>query len=173
MKTTKYTKWLLAACMLLAAPVFTACDDDDDVVAVEIPENFAMDLSSLNIDWNETEGVVELEANNEWRAESNCTWITIDPSKGEPGDFRMFLNFEPNPYRLPRVGELTVTCGEQTGKITVTQAGCTDNTKVAPCTGNIEIESLDYATADISFVNYSEAIEGNLGLTIEEFGKGV
>ncbi len=84
MKTTKYTKWLLAACMLLAAPVFTACDDDDDVVAVEIPENFAMDLSSLNIDWNETEGVVELEANNEWRAESNCTWITIDPSKGEP-----------------------------------------------------------------------------------------
>ena len=173
MKTTKYTKWLLAACMLLAAPVFTACDDDDDVVAVELPENFAMDLSSLNIDWNETEGVVELEANNEWRAESNCTWITIDPSKGEPGDFRMFLNFEPNPYRLPRVGELTVTCGEQTGKITVTQAGCTDNTKVAPCTGNIEIESLDYATGEISFVNYSEAIEGNLGLTIEEFGKGV
>lgn len=80
MKTTKYTKWFFAACMLAASPVVTSCDDDDEVV-VQIPENFSMDLSSLNIAWNETEGVVELEANNEWRAESESPWITIDPLK--------------------------------------------------------------------------------------------
>jgi len=173
MKTTKYIKWLLGACLLSPVAMFTACDDDDDVVDVVIPEKFSMDISSLNIDWNETEGVVELEANSEWRVESSSYWISVDPSKGDPGDYRMFLNFEPNPYRLPRVGEVSVACGEQTGKITVTQAGCSDNSKVAPCTGSIEIESLDYATGEIQLSAYSEAIEGNLGLTLAQFGKGV
>lgn len=170
---TKYIKWLLSACMLSTVPLFTACDEDDDVIDIVIPENFTMDISSLNINWNETEGVVELEANSEWRVESSSSWITVDPSKGEPGDYRMFLNFVPNPYRLARVGEVIVVCGEQSGKITVTQGGCTDDSKVAPCTANIEIESLDYATGEIPFSTYAEAIEGNLGLTVEQFGKGI
>ena len=172
MKTTKYTKWFFAACMLAASPVVTSCDDDDEVV-VQIPENFSMDLSSLNIAWNETEGVVELEANNEWRAESESPWITIDPSRGEPGDFRMFLNFETNPYRLPRVGQLSVICGEQSGTITVTQAGCTDDSKVPVCTGNLEVESLDYATGEIPFSTFAGEIEGNLGLSLAQFGEGI
>ena len=169
---TKYTKWLFAACLLAASPVFTSCNDDDEVV-VQIPENFTMDLSSLNIAWNETEGVVELEANNEWRAESESPWISIDPSRGEPGDFRMFLNFEANPYRLPRVGHLTVTCGEQTGTITVTQAGCTDDSKVPVCAANLEVESLDYATGEIPFSTFAGAIEGNLGLSLAQFSEGI
>lgn len=172
MKATLKNIWLLGVSLFLSAATFTSCDNDDEVV-VQIPENFAMDLSSLNIAWNETEGVVELAANNDWKAQSGSGWISIDPSKGDPGDFRMFLNFEPNPYRLPRTGYLTVVCGEQTGTITVTQAGCTDDSKVAPCAANLEIESLDYATGEISFAPYSEMIEGNLGLSIAEFGQGV
>lgn len=172
MKATLKNKWLLGVSLFLSAATFTSCDNDDEVV-VQIPENFAMDLSSLNIAWDETEGVVELAANDEWKAQSGSGWISIDPSKGNPGDFRMFLNFEPNPYRLPRTGSLTVVCGEQTGVITVTQAGCTDDSKVAPCAANLEVESLDYASGEISFATFSEMIEGNLGLSLAEFGQGV
>lgn len=173
MKYLKYiSKWLVAASVVMSAPMFTSCDDDDDPLP-PVPTDFTLDLNSLNIAWDETEGVVEVGANSEWQATSETPWITIDPSRGEPGDYRMFLNFEPNPYRLPRTGELTVTCGEQTGRITVTQGGCTDDSKVAPCEASLEIQSLDYETGEVKFSSFSSAIEGNLGMTMEEFGRGV
>lgn len=173
MKYLKHiSKWLVAASVLMSAPVFTSCDDDDDPLP-PVPTEFTLDLNSLNIAWNETEGVVEVGANSEWQAVSETSWITIDPSRGEPGDYRMFLNFEPNPYRLPRTGELTVTCGEQTGRITVTQGGCSDDSKVAPCEASLEIQSLDYETGEVKFSAFAAAIEGNLGMTMEQFASGV
>ena len=173
MKYLKHiSKWLVAASVLMSAPVFTSCDDDDDPLP-PVPTEFTLDLSSLNIAWNETEGVVEVGANSEWQAVSETSWISIDPSRGEPGDYRMFLIFEPNPYRLPRTGELTVTCGEQTGRITVTQGGCTDDSRVAPCEASLEIQSLDYETGEVKLSTFAAAIEGNLGMTIEQFAAGV
>jgi len=78
MKT--YSKWLLASVVLLSAPVFTACsDDDNDEPVVKVPENFEMNLASLNISWDESEGVVEVAANADWKAESTDSWIMIDP----------------------------------------------------------------------------------------------
>lgn len=32
----KYSRWFVAACLLASAPMFTACDDDDEIV-VEVP----------------------------------------------------------------------------------------------------------------------------------------
>lgn len=172
MKT--YSKWLLASVVLLSAPVFTACsDDDNDEPVVKVPENFEMNLASLNISWDESEGVVEVAANADWKAESTDSWIMIDPSRGNAGDFRMYLNFEHNPYRLPRTGTVNVICGEKSGVVTVTQAGCSDDSQVAPSVASIEVESLDYATTEIPFSTFAAAIEGNLGLSIADFGKGV
>lgn len=172
MKT--YSKWLLASVVLVSAPVFTACsDDDNDEPVVKVPENFEMNLASLNISWDESEGVVEVAANADWKAESTDSWIMIDPSRGNAGDFRMYLNFEHNPYRLPRTGTVNVICGEKSGVVTVTQAGCSDDSQVAPSVASIEVESLDYATTEIPFSTFAAAIEGNLGLSIADFGKGV
>lgn len=169
----KYSKWVLASALILSTPVFTACSDDDDEPVVNIPENFEMNLASLNISWDETEGVVEVAANDNWKADSSSPWISVDPSRGDAGDFRMYLNFEHNPYRLPRTGTVEVTCGEKSGVVTVTQAGCTDNSQVAPSTTSIEVESLDYASTEVSFSAFSAEIEGNLGLTLAQFGEGV
>lgn len=169
----RYFKWMMAAGLLFISPVFTSCSDDDDEPVVKVPENFEMSLASLNISWNETEGVVEVAANEAWKAESNTPWITIDPSKGDAGDYRMFLNFVANPYRLPRVGQVSVSCGDKSGIVTVTQAGCTDDSKVEPSTADIEVESLDYATTEISFSSFASEIEGNLGLSLAQFGSGV
>lgn len=170
---SKYSKWILAAAVVMSVPAFSSCSDDDDDPVVVVPDNFGMNLSSLNISWDETEGVVEVAANEEWKATSVTPWITVDPSRGEAGDFRMYLNFENNPYRLPRTGTVEVVCGEKTGVVTVTQAGCTDNTRVAPSKASIEVESLDYATTEILLSTFAPAIEGNLGLDMAGFGKGV
>ena len=66
----KYTKWLLAAAVLCTTPVFTSCDNDDDVVVTPLPDKFSTVLSSLSVDWDETEGVVDFEAPGKWKAES-------------------------------------------------------------------------------------------------------
>jgi len=168
----KYSKWVLASAMLVSSPLFTACSDDDDEPVVQVPENFEMNLASLNVSWNETEGVVDVAANDKWKAETTCPWITIDPSRGDAGDYRMFLDLEINPFSLPRTGSVTVSCGDKTGVVTVTQAGRPVEL-VAPVEVNLEVESLDYATGEISMANYENSIVGNLGMTLAEFGAGV
>ena len=173
MKTTmKYTKWLLAAAVLCTAPVFTSCDNDDDVVITPLPEKFCTVLSSLSVDWNETEGVVDFEAPGKWKAESACEWIEVDPTSGTGGEHRLWLSVTPNPYMLPRSGEIHITCGDEYGKIVVTQAGAPAE-NVAPASMSLEVLSLDYATEELSFASAASDILGNLGLTLEEFSKGV
>lgn len=158
--------------LLVSAPFLTGCDDDDEVVLDPIPENFAMNLSSLNIDWNETEGVVDIEADNNWKAESATPWISVDPDRGEAGKDRMYLSFKDNPYALPRTGSVNVTCGDKSGVVTVTQAGRPSDL-VAPVAINLEVESLDYATGEVEMSSMAEDILGNLGLSLAEFGRGV
>lgn len=169
-KTLKY--WFLAAAAVMGAQALTACSDDDEPT-VQLPTEFNMETASLNITWDETEGYVQFGANADWRAESLSPWISVDPSKGEAGDHRVYLLFQPNPYRLPRTGQVQVSCGEKTGLVEVTQAGCTDDSQVAVCETSIEIPSFDYQTGEIDASAFAEAIKGNLGLSTEEFAQGI
>ena len=173
MKTTsKYNKWLLGAGLFLAVTTITSCDKDE-IYVDPIPEQFTVALTSLNVEWNEKEGVIDLEANEDWRADSKVNWISIDPNKGSVGEGRVYLILTPNPYRLPRTGEIEVTCGDQTSVVKVTQAGCTDDTLIAPVDLYLEVPSLDWETGELSLSAYSEVIMGNLGMTMEEFTQGV
>lgn len=173
MKTSiKYSKWLLSAAILATAPVFTACDDDDVTYVTPLPDKFSTVLSSLNVEWNETEGVVDFEAPGKWKAESASEWIEVDPTKGDAGGHRLWLNITPNPYMLPRTGEIHITCGEEYGKIVVTQAGAPAD-QVAPTSNSLEVLSLDYAAEEINLSSAASDIMGNLGLTLDEFSKGV
>ena len=160
------------ACMLFTASVLTSCNDDD-VIIDRTPDQFKMELTSLNIAWDETEGFVQFDANENWRVESTSAWITVDPSKGDAGTYRTYFIFEPNPYRLPRTGDVNVTCGEEKAVVHVIQAGCTDDSRIAPVSADLEIPSFDYETGEIPFSTFSESIMGNLGLTMAEFGEGV
>ncbi len=122
MKTTsQYNKWLLGAGLFLAAATITSCDKEE-IYVEPIPEQFNVAVTTLNVEWNEKEGVIDLEANEDWRADSKVNWISIDPNKGSVGEGRVYLILTPNPYRLPRTGDIEVTCGEESIIITVTQA---------------------------------------------------
>ncbi len=168
----KYTKWLLAAAVISTAPVFTSCDNDDDVVVAPLPDKFSTVLSSLSIDWNETEGVVDFEAPGKWKAESACEWIEVDPTSGAAGEHRLWLSVTPNPYMLPRTGEIHITCGDDYGKIVVTQAGAPAE-NVAPVDLYLEVPSLDWQTGEINLSAYSNEIMGNLGMSLDEFNAGI
>ncbi len=91
---------------------------------------------------------------------------------GAGGEHRLWLNVTPNSYMLPRSGEIHITCGDEYGKIVVTQAGAPAE-NVEPATMSLEVLSLDYATEEISFASAASDILGNLGLTLEEFSQGV
>ncbi|MDE6337138.1 MAG: DUF4859 domain-containing protein [Muribaculaceae bacterium] len=173
MKTTsKYNKWLFGAGLFLAVTTITSCDKEE-IYVDPIPETFNVPLTTLNVEWNETEGVVDVAANDDWKAESKNSWISIDPSKGEAGDTRVYLLFESNPYRLPRTGEIVVNCGGESKTVQITQAGCSDDALIAPIDLYLEVPSLDWEAGEISLSAYSEEIMGNLGMTMEEFTEGI
>lgn len=169
----KFYKYIFAAALLtLSGGVFTSCDDDDEEV-VSLPTEFTVELSSVNVLWNETEGVVDFGANEKWTAKSSSSWITVDPSKGSAGDHRLYLLFAPNHYLMPRSGQVQIQCGDKTGVVNVLQGGCSDESLVAPLTLDVEVQSLDYESTEIDLSQYAADIQGNLGLTVDEFAKGV
>lgn len=170
---SKYSKWLLAACLMASAPAFTACDDDNNEIVSPVPTDFRVELASVNVVWDETEAVVDFDANGKWKASTAADWIKLDPTKGDAGKQRLYLQLYPNHFLQPRTGEIHITCGELQGKIIVVQGGCSDETQVQAVDVDMEVMSLDYATTEIDLAAYSEVIAGNLGMTMEQFAAGV
>lgn len=167
----KYYRYFMASALISLSGCFlTSCDDDDNDNSIfyKAPEEFTVELSSVNVAWNETEGVVDFGANAKWEASTVASWITIEPIKGDAGDYRLFLTLESNPYLLPRTAQIEIKCGEQRGHVSVTQGGCQDESALEQAYAEIEVESLDYATGEISFGNFMPLIEGNLGMDKEQ-----
>lgn len=165
----KYYKYFMASALISLSGCFlTSCDDDDNTIVEVLPEEFTVELSSINVAWNETEGVVDFGANAKWEASAVASWITVEPTKGGAGDYRLFMTFEPNPYLLPRTAQVEIKCGEQRGHVSVTQGGCQDESLVEQANAQVEVESLDYATGSVSFGNFMPLIEGNLGMNKEQ-----
>lgn len=168
----KYSQWLCAIAVMGCSTAFTSCEEKEEL-GPQLPTEFALVINQINVSWDETEAVVDFDANEKWKVVSTPEWIKVDPKSGKPGTHRMFFNLTANPYRLPRVGEVTVTCGEKTGTITFTQGGCTDEASVATAKFNGEMTTLEGSTYSVSFNEFANEIKGNLGLSLAEFGNGI
>lgn len=51
------------------------------------------------------------------------TWLTVNPASGEPGDSEIIVTAQDNTSENPRSTNVTLTCGDITKTIKVTQAG--------------------------------------------------
>lgn len=156
----------------LAGGFLAGCSDDDDS-EVKLPEEFTMDVNSVNVLWDETEAVVDFGANEAWSAVCSETWAQIDPTKGDAGDYRLFLVMKRNYNLLPRTAEITVKCGEVSKSIIVVQSGCDDKSQVTTINTALETGPVAYSTGELSLSEYAYEIENNLGLTMEQFKKAV
>lgn len=167
----KYSRWFVAACLLASAPMFTACDDDDEIV-VEVPP-FNLDATAVSVVWNESEAVVNFSASENWSATTDASWVQLTPEKGEFGKHRLFMTFEHNDYLSPRQATVTVKCGEGVQNILVTQGGCTDAASVLSVSTSVETGTTDFSAGSLSLSSYTKEIEGNMGMTYDEFIQGI
>ena len=171
-KMLKYTKWLCMATLVACATLLTGCDDDT-LDGPVLPSEFALVIDQLNVAWNETEAVADFDANDKWKVVQTPEWVKIDPRSGKAGTHRMFFNISPNTYRTARTGEVLMTCGDKNGKITITQGACTDDSAIPATAFAGNIANLDGSTLELNFSEFAADIKGNLGMTLDEFAKGI
>lgn len=169
----KLYKYLFTSVITALSGLFLTGCSDDTVLDTVVPDEFSVELTSTNITWNETEAVIDFAADASWSASTSYSWITIGTTSGSAGEERLFLTFDANTYLLSRTGTVELKCGDNSCIITVVQGGCTDSDEVASITTDIEVLSLDYQSTEVSFAVYEAYIEGNLGMTLEEFGAGL
>ena len=74
----------------------------------------AADVETVNISFKATVA---------WTATVDDEWVVIAPKKGDAGDATIKVNVDDNTLADPRSVKLTITAGEATKEITITQAG--------------------------------------------------
>ena len=106
---------------LLAAVAFFACEPVE--TPVETPK---LELSSSKyiISALGDEKVLYITANNPWTIETDVEWISFNQSSGEASDQQQMVKVyvDSNPDYEQRTGQITVTSGELTQTIPVTQS---------------------------------------------------
>ena len=109
------------------------------------PEPFINVDSTLDVKTAGGNFTINIEANYDWTASSNVSWISIptasQTSASDPT--KIVVNIVNNPTTDPRVGIITITSEEITKQITVTQAQLD---KVEFVSGNT---SVDYESHDV------------------------
>lgn len=159
--------------LFLALALVVAACDDKNVDEPTMPQGFTVVLDRLTVAWDETEAVVDFGADQKWKVEAMPEWVSIDPRSGKPGEHRLFLNVQANHYRMVRSGEVMLVCGEKSAKILVTQGGCSDESAVAVAEFKGEMVAVPGTALKLSFSDFAKAIEGNLGMSVADFGKAI
>ncbi|MBR6054166.1 MAG: calcineurin-like phosphoesterase C-terminal domain-containing protein [Bacteroidales bacterium] len=64
---------------------------------------------------------VSFSATLDWTASSDAAWLTVNPLRGPAGDASITVSAVENPDYDPRTANLTITCGEASKTVQVTQ----------------------------------------------------
>lgn len=105
---------------LLAAVAFFACKPVE--TPVETPK-LELSSSKYTISALGDEKVLYITANNAWTVETDVDWISLGADGGEAADEKQMVKVyvDPNPEYEERNGIITVTSGELTEEVQVTQ----------------------------------------------------
>jgi len=100
---------------------------------------------------------VKFTATAAWSADVTDTkasaWLSVDPTSGKAGTVIMTVKAKPNEGKADREAVVTLTCGKDVHKFTVSQAGVPD----------IDVESV---TLDITEITLVEGDEADLKATV-------
>lgn len=139
--------------------VFTACDEDEDIVY-----DISADESQLTktVAWNEVESSIAFSATAEWTAsvDKSTSWITITVPSGKAGNVKMPILLTENDEDAERSAKVTIRCGENVITITVTQSANPDAAHIMDAS---TIEDYDKYIIPASYnEGFSKGAEGML-----------
>lgn len=97
--------------------MFTACSDDKKVVP-----NFDLGATSLTLSPKANSGTFTLNANVDWNAKTEATWLTISPADGKAGEeITITVTAEANTTSQSRTAKVSIYHGDYSVDFTVTQ----------------------------------------------------
>lgn len=136
--------------LMLSAVTFFSCnnsDDDTDYVCVKPQSEYYFEPVSVS-------DTLYIESSGSWAVSGMPAWIKADPSSGNNGD-KLIIAVSENPSPDERYAVLTVSCGNATANIKVTQYGHIESDYV----------NLGFDKPGVSY-EYSEST-GNISVTYD------
>ena len=105
--------------MATAAMFFVSCDLLEDIIPA-----LDLDKDSVSLVAEGAEATFTITSNQDWTASADQTWVKIDPASGEASDesVTVTVTADDNPDLEARTATITVTAGELTKTVAVTQA---------------------------------------------------
>ena len=136
--------------LMLSAVTFFSCnnsDDDTDYVYVKPQSEYYFEPVAVS-------DTLYIESSGRWAVSGMPAWIKADPSSGNNGD-KLIIAVSENPSPDERYAVLTVSCGNATATVNITQYG------------NIESDyvNLGFDKPGVSY-EYSEST-GNISVTYD------
>lgn len=83
--------------------------------------NASASVSSLILSGEAGSSNFSVNANGDWTLKADADWLTISPDKGSKGDIVVTVSASANEGDENREAEITLTCGDDSSKIRVTQ----------------------------------------------------
>ena len=136
--------------LMLSAVTFFSCnnsDDDTDYVCVKPQSEYYFEPVAVS-------DTLYIESSGRWAVSGMPAWIKADPSSGNNGD-KLIIAVSENPSPDERYAVLTVSCGNATANIKVTQYGHIESDYV----------NLGFDKPGVSY-EYSEST-GNISVTYD------
>lgn len=82
--------------------------------------------SSNNVSYEANDYAISFSSANAWNASSDSDWITINPDSGTSGNNSISVQIAKNTSTAKRTGNVTITSGTASAKISYTQDGATN-----------------------------------------------
>ncbi len=162
---------------LLASAFCVACSDDDDKDDVS-GGTFTVTKDSLSFGSEGGTDKFSLQTDNSWSID--CPdWITCDPSSGEKTTVSITVTCEANESAESRQGVITITCGNASKEIAVTQDNSiylsvdVESIKIDDYTGGSATVEINYGGEELEitasdWIDWSVNSNGNLDLSVGE-----
>ena len=117
--------------MIIAASVmaFIACEEVDTPAEISIPDAETQKLFNNGISFSPTQASASLsfETTSDWNISVEETkaadWLSVTPSKGSAGTAKVMVSAQSNTGQNLRSAKLTLTCGNVSKSLKVTQEG--------------------------------------------------
>lgn len=155
MKTLRRILWIAAAWTLaLACHPQKEEPVPETVPEIKVPaESQAVFSQGISLDAEASAQIppVKFTATASWSAKVDDTkasdWLSVEPTSGGAGSVTLTVTAQPNEGKADREAVVTLTCGKDVHKFTVSQAGVPD----------IDVESVNLDITEITLVEGDEA----------------
>lgn len=135
MKTVLYKKMArlgMFLTMLVCAAAMTACGGDDDAPPV-VEETLSVNVSNLSFTAEGGTQSFNIVASGQWDVFGQPEWINVSPQKGQGNTTVTVTINTSNLDSAPRTATLTVTSGDKSVNVEISQAGA-----YATCTATVK-----------------------------------